>query len=322
MASELPQSLPVSLVVMGLRLRPVDPAAVQNLQVAIEESGFFGAILVRPIAGEEGDQRFELVAGAHRLAAMRGLGRPTIPAVVRRLSDDEARQIEIDENLVRRGLTPLERAEMLEARFAVWSRRFPDRVVREGADLQRKRGRPKKEVNLTQFTGGAPQTMGFAVDTAEEVGLSESTIKRAWATVSGLPADIRARLRGTWIAKNDGVLRELAGLGDPAAQAAALEPLLSGQTKSVSAAVAIAAGKPPPTPKAKVRDIPGEFEKLWKDATPSQRRAIMDRLAGLSLPKGWGVIPTDAPEYGAYQARVAPKAGEAAEADLLGDDLG
>ncbi|MBA4792307.1 MAG: ParB N-terminal domain-containing protein [Phenylobacterium sp.] len=320
MASAAPVDLPISMISVGPRLRPVDPAAVQNLQVAIQETVFFGSILVRPIAGEEGEQRYELVAGAHRLAAMRGLGRATIPATIRPLSDDEARQIEIDENLVRRGLTPLERAEMLEARFAVWSRRFPDRISVEEGTLQRKRGRPKKEVNITQFTGGAPQTMGFAVDTAGEVGLSESTVKRAWATINGLSPELRARIHGTWIAKAEGVLWGLAGLGDPALQAAALEPLLAGQTKNVSAAVAIAAGKPPPAAKAKARDIPGEFEKLWKVATPSQRRAVLDRLAGLSLPKGWAVIPTDAPEYGAYQARVAPKAVEEVETDLLGGD--
>lgn len=294
MASAAPVDLPISMISVGPRLRPVDPAAVQNLQVAIQETVFFGSILVRPIASEEGEQRYELVAGAHRLAAMRGLGRATIPATIRPLSDDEARQIEIDENLVRRGLTPLERAEMLEARFAVWSRRFPDRVVKEGGEARRKRGRPKKEINLIQFTAGAPQTMGFAVDTAGEVGLSEVTIKRAWATVSGLPVALREQLRGTWIARNEGVLRQLAALGDAKAQAKAIKVLLAGQTKNVTDALAIANGEAP----SRKAQTPADetlkaFKALWGKASPAARAAILHELAGKPLPDGWRVEQAD-----------------------------
>lgn len=310
MASELPQSLPVALIVMGPRLRPVDPAAVQNMQVAIEESGFFGAILVRPILCEEGEQRFELVAGAHRLAAMRALGRPTIPAVVRNLTDDEARQIEIDENLVRRSLTPLERAEMLEARFAVWSRRFPGRVVLEEGDVQRKRGRPKKEVNLTQFTGGAPQTMGFAVDTAEEVGLSESTVKRAWTTVNGLAPALRAKLHGTWIARNDSVLRQLASLPE-ADKAPVIDILLQGETRSVSDALAKASGVAPSTPtRTPVDEALKAFKAIWGKASPAAREAILHELAGRPLPGEWVVAAGPAPGLDAGDALLQLRAGD------------
>lgn len=207
---------------------------------------------------------------------------------------------------------------MVRERFAIYARRFPDRVLSEGP-AQPRRGRPRKADNLSQFTAGVPETMGFAADTAAELGLSRRTIERAWTIVNGVGPELRAKTRGTWIARNDSVLRQLASLAE-ADKAPVIDILLQGETRSVSDAVAIASGSPPPSSKAKSRDIAGEFEKLWKAATASQRKALMDRLAGLSLPKGWAVIPTAAPEYAAYQARVTPAAPAKAEPDLLGDD--
>lgn len=292
MASELPQSLPVDLIVIGQRLRPVDPAAVQNMQVAIQESDFFGAILVRPLIGEEGEQRFELVAGAHRLAAMRALGRPTIPAVVRNLSDDEARQIEIDENLVRRGLTPLERAEMVAERFSVWARRFPDRVTDCGSAKPR-RGRPSNSAKFAEFQGGAPATMGFTAETAADVGLSKRTVEAAWTTVNGLAPELRAKLHGTWLAKNEGALRQLAGLAD-AEKAPVIDVLLQGETRSVSDALAKVSGvQPAPPAQTPVDETLKAFKALWGKATPAAREAILHELAGKPLPGNWVVERAD-----------------------------
>lgn len=283
-------ALPINSIYVGARLRVVDPATVANLQTSIKETGWFGAIIVRPLAADELGPRYDLVAGAHRLAAMKGLGRLTVPASIRVLNDDEALQVEIDENLVRRGLTPLERAEMVAARFSVWARRFPDRVVQGDGAATPKRGRPTNDAKFAQFRSGAPETMGFAAETAADVGLSTRTIKSAWATVSGLPADLRARLHGTPVAKNEGQLRQLAALGDREEQAKVAEILIGGATKSVSDARALAAGNTPSkgvqTP---IDETLKAFRKVWGSASPSGRAAIMHDLAGRALPKGWNV---------------------------------
>lgn len=278
--------LPISAIVVGRRQRAVDPAAVENLKISIAESGWFGSILVRTLPSEEGDQLYGLVAGAHRLAAMRALGRPTIAATIRSLSDDEAEQIEIDENLVRRGLTPLERAEAVAARFAVWSRRFPERVVQDGGAAKPKRGRPKNSENFSQFA----QPMGFTSETAAEVGLTKRTIEHAWVTVNGLPEQLRQSLRGTWIAKNEGVLRQLASLGDAEEQAAVAQLLIEGRTKNVSDARAIAAGNEPASKlQTPVDETLKAFRAIWGKASPSARAAILRELAGKKLPAGFAV---------------------------------
>lgn len=290
--------LPIASILVGSRLRSVDPATVANLMVAIGESGFTTAITVRTLDGEEGEVRYQLVAGAHRLAAMRALGHSVIPAVALVLTDDEAEQIEIDENLVRRGLTPLERAEMVLARQRIYARRWPDRVSGAPEAAQAKRGRPpKKSEILSDFLAGMPATMGFAADTAAEIGVTDRTIRHALEIVRGLPADLRAQLHGTPVAKNEGALRQLAAIGDKDEQAAVAAVLIKGETKNVADARAIAAGTPLVTPvKTAVDETLKALRKLMAAASPSAREAVYAELAGsISDKSAWVILRRDAP---------------------------
>lgn len=287
MASSAPVDLPISLIVIGKRLRTLNPAKVANLRVSMRENKFFGSITVRSVPGEEGATIFKLVAGRHRIAAWSAEGNATIPATVRILTDDEALQIEIDENLLAPDLTPLERAEMLLERHAIWARRNPDRIIVQDGEVKPKRGRPGNVDKMSEF----PETMGFAVDTAAELGITRRSVDRAWSTVKGLPPELRAQLHGTPVAKNEGVLRQLAAIGDKAEQAAVAAVLIKGETKSVPDARAIAAGN---APSSKVQTPVDEtlkaFRKLWGKASVSGREAILHELGGAkSLPKGWTV---------------------------------
>lgn len=58
----------------------------------------------------EGPLQYEIVAGHRRFAAARKLGLKTVPCIVREISDDEAREIMLVENLQREDLPPLEEA--------------------------------------------------------------------------------------------------------------------------------------------------------------------------------------------------------------------
>lgn len=282
--------IPLKSIQVSERLRGVDPAAVANLQTSIQETGWFGTVLVRPLPDDELGPRYQLVAGAHRYAAMKALNRDVIPATIRVMSDDEARQIEIDENLVRRGLTPLERAEMVAMRFQIWARRFPDRVLVEDGVAKPKRGRPGNDAKFAQFRNGAPESMGFASETAAEVGLSPRTIKSAWATVSNIPRELRARLHGTPIAKNEGMLRQLAALGDKDEQAKVADLLITGGAKTVPEAQARVAGNEPmPPAQTPVDEVLKAFREVWGRASPTARAAILHDLAGRKLPEGFEV---------------------------------
>jgi ParB family chromosome partitioning protein len=79
---------------------------MQELAASIREHGVVQPVIVRP-AGDG----YELVAGERRLRAAKLAGLRAIPAVIREVSDAEALEIALIENLQREDLNPLEQAE-------------------------------------------------------------------------------------------------------------------------------------------------------------------------------------------------------------------
>src|ERR1700678_1043297 len=94
-----------------------DEEMLQELADSIKENGVVQPVVVRP-AEEEG--RFVLVLGERRLRASKIAGQPTIPAIVRRLSPQQAAEMTVLENVQREDLNPLEQAEA----FRVLSKEF------------------------------------------------------------------------------------------------------------------------------------------------------------------------------------------------------
>ncbi|HLH07957.1 MAG TPA: ParB/RepB/Spo0J family partition protein [Terriglobales bacterium] len=88
----------------------IDPVALQELADSIAVQGVLQPILVRKV----GDGKLELVAGQRRLMASQRAGKTTVPAIVRQISDEQAIEITIIENLQREDLNPLEQAAAFE----------------------------------------------------------------------------------------------------------------------------------------------------------------------------------------------------------------
>lgn len=85
-----------------------DAAALEELAASVEKHGIVEPLIVRQLEGK--DAPYELVAGARRLRAARKAKLGEVPCMVRELSDDEALEIQVIENLQRADLTPLEEA--------------------------------------------------------------------------------------------------------------------------------------------------------------------------------------------------------------------
>lgn len=83
-------------------------AAYADIRESIRVRGVIQAIIVRPIQGAE--VPYEVVAGNTRFDASVDEGLQDIPAIVREMSDEEARIIAAIENLKRADLTPIEEA--------------------------------------------------------------------------------------------------------------------------------------------------------------------------------------------------------------------
>jgi len=101
-------TLPIDHIDVPKGRRPIDPKTVETLVNSIKEIG-----LQNPITVRHGDNRHILVAGLHRLEALRKLGRDRAPCLVVDMSDVDARLWEIAENLHRSDLTAQERAEQI-----------------------------------------------------------------------------------------------------------------------------------------------------------------------------------------------------------------
>jgi ParB family transcriptional regulator, chromosome partitioning protein len=79
-----------------------------ELRDSIQEHGVVQPVVVR--AGDQGG-RYILVLGERRLRASKMAGKETIPALVRRLSPQQAAEMTVLENVVREDLNPIEQAE-------------------------------------------------------------------------------------------------------------------------------------------------------------------------------------------------------------------
>jgi ParB family chromosome partitioning protein len=87
--------------------RTFDENQLRELADNIKLHGVLQAILVRPsLDGTDGS--YELVAGARRLRASKLAGKNTIPATVRKLTDAEAQEIRLIENLQRTNIHELD----------------------------------------------------------------------------------------------------------------------------------------------------------------------------------------------------------------------
>jgi len=90
--------------------RAFPETGLKELAESIRASG-----LVQPVLLRRAGERFQLVAGERRWRAARLAGLDAIPAVVRDLSDREALELALTENLLREDLNPMEVARGLDA---------------------------------------------------------------------------------------------------------------------------------------------------------------------------------------------------------------
>jgi ParB family transcriptional regulator, chromosome partitioning protein len=88
----------------------IDEHSLNELADSIREQGVLQPIVLRYISGG----KLQLVAGQRRWLASERAGKATVPAIVRQLSDEQAIELTIIENLQREDLNPLDQAAAFE----------------------------------------------------------------------------------------------------------------------------------------------------------------------------------------------------------------
>ena len=114
--------------------RKIREEALNELVDSIKATGVIQPVVLRPAA----NGRYQLVAGERRWMASKRAGKTTIPAVVRQISNEQAMEITIIENLQREDLNPVEQArafERLSREFGLTQEQIATRTGKDRASI-------------------------------------------------------------------------------------------------------------------------------------------------------------------------------------------
>lgn len=268
------------------RLRPIDPDYAAFIAASVEEKGVQTPIVVTP----RGDG-FKLAEGGHRHAAFGLLGWTDLEVgkhvVIEEMDEAQRKLREIDENLVRRELNPLDRALFLAERRKIYDEL--NKTHGHGGDRKSEKFAEEAK-SQTLRLGFAPR---FSQDVADKVGLSERAVQLALHIARSLDPLAIKQLRGTKIEGNQQALLSLCDLTRDQ-QVAAARVIAEGEAKTVSEArIAIGKDKAPSTdPQPRIL---ATLLEQWQCASRGTRAAFLAEVGaefvksdakGSAKPKG------------------------------------
>ncbi|MEL6586793.1 MAG: ParB N-terminal domain-containing protein [Pseudomonadota bacterium] len=252
--------VPVAEVAQGDRQRPLSEAAVAALVTSIEAEGLQNPIIVRRVP-KKGDRPagFTLISGAHRLAAAQQLGWVEIPAAAYECSVAQARAMEIDENLIRRELAPLDLAVGLVERKA----------LHEALHPETRAGTFKGNRHTGSLVNDKMSFTTFATLAAENTGLSKRHIERLVRAGTAILDVGIAQFRTLPAPPKVGELMRFADLG-PKDRARVAEALTAGTHETIDAAIEGLSS----APKAKVTFL-RKFSDTWTRISKAERKTFV-----------------------------------------------
>ena len=112
----LPNAATLEIDISSIEVSPYQPRTnfdeenLKSLIESIREQGVIQPILVR----KSKKDKYELIAGERRLRAVKTLGHPKIPAILKTITDESAAIYALLENVQRENLNPIEEALGLE----------------------------------------------------------------------------------------------------------------------------------------------------------------------------------------------------------------
>lgn len=197
------------------RLRRVDQDTVEMIAASVSECTYLHQPIA--VAAIPGSNRVSLVDGEHRIEAFKRLGRTTIPARIREMTEAERQRHEIHANLIRNELNKLDRARFVGKLAELYADDNTD--ARNGGDRKSKKWLAKNQLlNLSNWSA-------FNKEAARRTGLSEGSIRRDRELAAALSPEVVALIAGSKLADNQSQLRALAKL--PAEQQIAIAKVVA-----------------------------------------------------------------------------------------------
>lgn len=163
----------------------LDDASIEELAASVKEHGVLLPILAREHPSEAG--KLQIVAGERRWRAARLAGLATVPVTVRPLSDREAVELTVTENLQRRDLHPLEEGRGVASMLAMgWS------LDEAAAHLGKSRKWVARRASIARLTDAWQAAVGDPG--SPFAGWSAAALE----VVAPLPADMQGVLLARW----------------------------------------------------------------------------------------------------------------------------
>jgi len=158
------RDLPTDAIDIRADARAIDETAVAGLVESIANVGLINPIRVRAV----GD-RWEVIAGAHRLTACQQLGLADLSAIVVDDDDLHAELAMIDENLCRAELSPADRAKQTARRKAIYLLMHPETAAGVAGAHASNRAQGNAAENFS--------VASFAKDTAAKTGTTDRLVR-------------------------------------------------------------------------------------------------------------------------------------------------
>ncbi len=225
--------VPISEIKINAGRREADPEGVQELVDSISKVGLLNPITI--------DREHTLIAGLHRLEAAKLLDWTEIECTISSLEGLLAELAEVDENVVRKGLSAVEYSDLLLRRKEIYETLHPE--TKNGGD------RKSEKIRIAKCNSDFAKP--FIQDTAEKLGVHPATVARQIQTAKNLTSEAKDIIRdtGTKITKKDAL--KLSRL-EPEQQRDAASQLAAGEIKSMGEYHPAPAEEPqppePPTP--------------------------------------------------------------------------
>lgn len=203
----------IDAIQIGSGRREALPDAVRELADSIKTVGLLNPITV--------DRDYILIAGLHRLEAVKLLGWKKIECNVSSLEGLQAELAEIDENFIRNDLETVEFGKMLMRRKEIYEMLYP----------QSKNGGDRKSEKIRTRPARSDPDKSFVRDTADKLGISPRSVEEKIQIARDVTPAAQEIIQGTnrKIKKKD--LLKLSRM-EPEQQEHAAAQLAAGEIKS------------------------------------------------------------------------------------------
>lgn len=171
----------ISEIVVNPRRRSVESESVRELADSISELGLLNPITI--------DHDHVLIAGLHRLEAVKMLKWTEIECTVSSLEGLMAEMAELDENFVRANLSEIEFGDLLMRRKEIYETLHPETKSTQDGGPFRGNQHQKASDKMTLTT------KSFVQDTAEKLGVGKRTVEREIQTAKNLTPEAKEIIR-------------------------------------------------------------------------------------------------------------------------------